>query len=162
LRQTCGHEEAKRHFVATSQVPGGAGLLVLHGPNLNLLGSREPEHYGSTTLAEINRALAQRAEAAGVHLEAFQSNHEGALIERVHAAREQGIRYLIINPAAYTHTSVALRDALAGTAFPLSKYTSRTSMPANPSASTRIFPTWRLASSAAWAARVTCWRSNTC
>lgn len=103
---------------ATSQVPGGAGFLVLHGPNLNLLGSREPEHYGSTTLAEINRALAQRAEAAGVHLEAFQSNHEGALIERVHAAREQGIRYLIINPAAYTHTSVALRDALAGTGIP--------------------------------------------
>jgi 3-dehydroquinate dehydratase-2 len=103
---------------ATSQALGGRGLLVLHGPNLNLLGSREPEHYGSTTLAEINRALAQRAEAAGVHLEAFQSNHEGALIERVHAAREQGIRYLIINPAAYTHTSVALRDALAGTGIP--------------------------------------------
>ena len=103
---------------ATSQIPGGAGLLVLHGPNLNLLGSREPDHYGSTTLAEINRALAQRAEAAGVHLEAFQSNHEGVLIERVHAAREQGIRYLIINPAAYTHTSVALRDALAGTDIP--------------------------------------------
>jgi 3-dehydroquinate dehydratase-2 len=103
---------------ATSQVPGRAGLLVLHGPNLNLLGCREPAHYGSTTLAEINRALAQRAEAAGVHLEAFQSNHEGALIERVHAAREQGIRYLIVNPAAYTHTSVALRDALAGTGIP--------------------------------------------
>lgn len=93
-------------------------LLVLHGPNLNLLGTREPKYYGSTTLAEINMALAHRAEGAGVDLEAFQSNHEGALIERVHAAGEQGVAYMIINPAAYTHTSVALRDAVAGTAIP--------------------------------------------
>ncbi|HRD89158.1 MAG TPA: type II 3-dehydroquinate dehydratase [Accumulibacter sp.] len=93
-------------------------LLVLHGPNLNLLGTREPAHYGSTTLAEINMALAHRAAAAGVHLEAFQSNHEGALIERVHAAQQQGVRYLIVNPAAYTHSSIALRDALAGTGIP--------------------------------------------
>ncbi|MDS4014801.1 MAG: type II 3-dehydroquinate dehydratase [Candidatus Accumulibacter sp.] len=91
-----------------------ARLLVLHGPNLNLLGTREPRYYGSTTLAEINRALVQRAEGGGVVLETFQSNHEGALIERVHAAREQNIRYMIINPAAYTHTSIALRDAVAG------------------------------------------------
>jgi len=97
------------------QPPEAPRLLVLHGPNLNLLGTREPAHYGSTTLAEINMALAHRAAAAGVLLEAFQSNHEGALIERVHAARQQGVRYLIINPAAYTHTSIALRDALAGT-----------------------------------------------
>ena len=95
-----------------------AKLLVLHGPNLNLLGSREPNHYGLTTLADINLALARRAEAVGVELESFQSNHEGALIERVHAAREQGVRYIIINPAAYTHTSVALRDALAAAAIP--------------------------------------------
>ena len=95
-----------------------ARLLVLHGPNLNLLGSREPVHYGLTTLADINLALARRAEAAGVELESFQSNHEGALIERVHAAREQGVRYLIINPAAYTHTSVALRDAVAAASIP--------------------------------------------
>ena len=88
-------------------------LLVLHGPNLNLLGTREPKHYGLTTLADINLALAQRAASANVDLEAFQSNHEGALIERVHAAREQGVRFILINPAAYTHTSVALRDALA-------------------------------------------------
>ncbi len=94
--------------------PEQTRLLVLHGPNLNLLGTREPRYYGSTTLAEINRALAQRAERAGVVLETFQSNHEGALIERVHAAREQNIRYMIINPAAYTHTSIALRDAVAG------------------------------------------------
>lgn len=94
--------------------PEQTRLLVLHGPNLNLLGTREPRYYGSTTLAEINRALVQRAERAGVVLETFQSNHEGALIERVHAAREQNIRYMIINPAAYTHTSIALRDAVAG------------------------------------------------
>jgi 3-dehydroquinate dehydratase-2 len=95
-----------------------ARLLVLHGPNLNLLGTREPNYYGLTTLADINLALARRAEAAGVELESFQSNHEGALIERVHAAREQGVRYIIINPAAYTHTSVALRDALAAAGIP--------------------------------------------
>ena len=93
-------------------------LLVLHGPNLNLLGTREPKHYGLTTLADINLALAQRAASANVDLEAFQSNHEGALIERVHAAREQGVRFILINPAAYTHTSVALRDALAAVAIP--------------------------------------------
>ncbi|HJW02502.1 MAG TPA: type II 3-dehydroquinate dehydratase [Azospira sp.] len=93
-------------------------LLVLHGPNLNLLGTREPQVYGHTTLADINRLLARRAEAAGVELEAFQSNHEGALIERIHAARQQGVRYIIINPAAYTHTSVALRDALAAVSIP--------------------------------------------
>jgi 3-dehydroquinate dehydratase-2 len=95
-----------------------AKLLVLHGPNLNLLGTREPKHYGVTTLADINLALARRAEAAGVELESFQSNHEGALIERVHAASEQGVRYIIINPAAYTHTSVALRDAMAAASIP--------------------------------------------
>lgn len=93
-------------------------VLVVHGPNLNLLGTREPEHYGHMTLAGINLALAQLAESAGVELEAFQSNHEGALIERIHAAREQGVRAIIINPAAYTHTSVALRDALAAVAIP--------------------------------------------
>ena len=93
-------------------------LLVVHGPNLNLLGTREPEHYGCVTLEEINLGLARRAEVAGIELETFQSNHEGALIERVHAARQQGVRYIIINPAGYTHTSVALRDALAATAIP--------------------------------------------
>ncbi|MCK6390267.1 MAG: type II 3-dehydroquinate dehydratase [Azonexus sp.] len=95
-----------------------ARILVMHGPNLNLLGTREPEHYGRTTLADINLSLAQLADRAGVELEAFQSNHEGALIERIHAAREQGVRAIIINPAAYTHTSVALRDALAAVAIP--------------------------------------------
>ena len=95
-----------------------ARILVVHGPYLNLLGTREPEHYGRTTLADINLALARLAESVGVELEAFQSNHEGALIERIHAAREQGVRAIIINPAAYTHTSVALRDALAAVAIP--------------------------------------------
>jgi 3-dehydroquinate dehydratase II len=93
-------------------------VLVLHGPNLNLLGTREPQVYGTATLADINRGLANLAEAAGIALEAFQSNHEGALIERVHAARDQDIRFIIINPAGYTHSSVALRDALAGVAIP--------------------------------------------
>ena len=95
-----------------------ARILVLHGPNLNLLGIREPQHYGAHTLAEINRALAVRADAAGVDLEAFQSNHEGALIERVHVAREQGVSFIVINPAGYTHSSIALRDALAGVDIP--------------------------------------------
>ena len=95
-----------------------ARILVVHGPNLNLLGTREPEHYGRTTLADINMALARMAENVGVDLDAFQSNHEGALIERIHAARDQGVRAIIINPAAYTHTSVALRDAMAAVAIP--------------------------------------------
>ena len=95
-----------------------ARILVMHGPNLNLLGTREPEHYGRVTLSDINMAMARMAEAAEVDLEAFQSNHEGALIERIHAAREQGVRAIVINPAAYTHTSVALRDALAAVAIP--------------------------------------------
>ena len=93
-------------------------ILVIHGPNLNLLGTREPEHYGRVTLSDINMALARMAEGAGVELEAFQSNHEGALIERIHAARVQGVRAIIINPAAYTHTSVALRDAIAAVEIP--------------------------------------------
>jgi len=100
---------------AGSKAETPAKLLVLHGPNLNLLGTREPEYYGLATLADINVALARRATTAGVQLEAFQSNHEGALIERIHAAREQGVSYIIFNPAAFTHTSVALRDALAAT-----------------------------------------------
>lgn len=93
-------------------------ILVLHGPNLNLLGTREPEVYGATTLEQINTTLLQRATARGVDLRAFQSNHEGALIDRVHAARLDGARFILINPGAFTHTSVALRDALAGVALP--------------------------------------------
>ena len=93
-------------------------ILVLHGPNLNLLGTREPETYGHTTLADIDAALLAQATASGVQLASFQSNHEGALVDRIHAARSEGVRAIIINPAAYTHTSVAIRDALAGVAIP--------------------------------------------
>jgi 3-dehydroquinate dehydratase-2 len=95
-----------------------AKLLVLHGPNLNLLGTREPEVYGRTTLAEIDAVLRQRANAAGHVVESFQSNAEHALVERVQAAREDGTAFALVNPAAFTHTSVALRDALAAVALP--------------------------------------------
>jgi len=97
---------------------GKRRIMVLHGPNLNLLGSREPEIYGKETLAGINAALAGQAAAAGVELIAFQSNHEGDLVDRVQAARSEGVAFIVINPAGYTHTSVALRDALAGVAIP--------------------------------------------
>jgi 3-dehydroquinate dehydratase-2 len=94
------------------------GLLVLHGPNLNLLGTREPAVYGATTLAQIDAELQQIAAEAGVSLQTFQSNHEGALIDRVHAAAQDGTQAIVINPGGFTHTSVALRDALAGVALP--------------------------------------------
>jgi 3-dehydroquinate dehydratase-2 len=93
-------------------------ILVLHGPNLNLLGTREPEVYGAVTLDQINAELAKIAAEAGATLATFQSNHEGALIDRVQAARQDGTAFIVINPAAYTHTSVGLRDALAGVAIP--------------------------------------------
>jgi 3-dehydroquinate dehydratase II len=93
-------------------------ILVLHGPNLNLLGTREPQVYGSTTLEQINTALVAQASARGASLSACQSNHEGALIDRVHAARTDGTAFIVINPGGFTHTSVALRDALAGVALP--------------------------------------------
>jgi 3-dehydroquinate dehydratase-2 len=95
-----------------------ASFLVLHGPNLNLLGTREPAIYGSETLAAINRRLARRAAAAGARLSAFQSNHEGELVTRIQRVRSDGVDFVIINPAAYTHTSVAIRDALAAVAVP--------------------------------------------
>jgi 3-dehydroquinate dehydratase-2 len=93
-------------------------VLVLHGPNLNLLGTREPEVYGSQTLAQIDAELAKIAADAGAGLHSFQSNHEGALVDRIQAARADGTDFILINPAAYTHTSVAIRDALAGVAIP--------------------------------------------
>lgn len=95
-----------------------AKILVLNGPNLNLLGEREPGIYGRATLADISARLAARAEAAGHALESFQSNAEHALVERVQAARQDGTTFLLVNPAAFTHTSVALRDALAAVALP--------------------------------------------
>jgi 3-dehydroquinate dehydratase-2 len=88
-------------------------ILVLHGPNLNLLGTREPEVYGTTTLLQIDQSLKALGEELGLDVHTFQSNHEGALIDRLHAARDDGTSFVIINPAALTHTSVALRDALA-------------------------------------------------
>lgn len=93
-------------------------LLVLHGPNLNLLGRREPEIYGRDTLESIGTRLSELAAAAGVELLSFQSNGEQALIERVHAAADEGVDFIIINPAAFTHTSVALRDALLAVDIP--------------------------------------------
>src|SRR5689334_803155 len=97
---------------------GGAAVLVLHGPNLNLLGTREPGIYGRDTLRDIDARLEAQARAEGVRLLTFQSNHEGALVDRVQSARNESVRYVLINPAAFTHTSVALRDALAAVAIP--------------------------------------------
>lgn len=93
-------------------------ILVLHGPNLNLLGAREPHIYGSLTLPQINERLELLAGELGAKLTAWQGNHEGALVDRIQAARQDGTDFIIINAAAYTHTSVAIRDALAGVAIP--------------------------------------------
>ena len=95
-----------------------AQLLVLHGPNLNLLGTREPEVYGRTTLAQIDADLRARTEAAGHAYASLQSNAEHVLVDRIQAARTDGTAFIVINPAAFTHTSVAIRDALAAVAVP--------------------------------------------
>lgn len=93
-------------------------ILVLHGPNLDLLGRREPEVYGRATLADVDAELVALAADRGGSVTAFQSNDEGALIDRIHAASVDGTGFIVVNPAAFTHTSVALRDALAGVAIP--------------------------------------------
>lgn len=93
-------------------------ILLMNGPNLNLLGTREPGVYGASTLADVEQAAQAQAAAAGAVLSCFQSNHEGALIDRIHAARLEGVDMIVINPGGLTHTSVALRDALAGVAIP--------------------------------------------
>lgn len=93
-------------------------VLVLHGPNLNLLGSREPDVYGRDTLADINQRLQALASELGAHCKTFQSNHEGELVDRIQAAGQDGTDFIIINAAAYTHTSVAIPDALAAVAIP--------------------------------------------
>jgi 3-dehydroquinate dehydratase-2 len=93
-------------------------LLLMNGPNLNLLGTREPGVYGASTLADVEQAAQAQAAAAGAQISCFQSNHEGALIDRIHAARTEGVDMIVINPGGLTHTSVALRDALAGVAIP--------------------------------------------
>lgn len=95
-----------------------ATILVLNGPNLNLLGTREPEIYGATTLDDINQQLTAQALADGHHLMSLQSNAEYELVDRIHDARNEGVNFIIINPAAFTHTSVALRDALLGVDIP--------------------------------------------
>lgn len=95
-----------------------ATILVINGPNLNLLGTREPGLYGNTTLEQIDLELQQQAQAAGHNLHSFQSNAEHELVNRVHAARGEGVDFILINPAAFTHTSVALRDALLGVEIP--------------------------------------------
>ena len=96
-------------------------ILVIQGPNLNLLGTREPEVYGKTTLEDIHTKLGTIAESHSVDLSTFQSNHEGELIDRVQKAKQDGVDFIIINPGAFTHTSVALRDALAGVAIPFTE-----------------------------------------
>lgn len=93
-------------------------LLLVNGPNLNLLGTREPEIYGATTLSDVEALATATANEAGATITCFQSNHEGALIDRIHAAGKEGVAGIIINPGGLTHTSVALRDALAGVAIP--------------------------------------------
>ena len=95
-----------------------ASILVIQGPNLNLLGTREPEVYGTTTLKDIHQKLEELAKAQSVDLSTYQSNHEGELIDRIQKAKQDGVNFIIINPGAFTHTSVALRDDLAGVAIP--------------------------------------------
>ncbi len=93
-------------------------ILLINGPNLNLLGTREPEVYGSTTLADVENGLQQQAAELGLEIDCFQSNHEGAIVDRIHQARTEGVAFVLINPGAYTHTSVAIRDAFTAVAIP--------------------------------------------
>jgi 3-dehydroquinate dehydratase-2 len=93
-------------------------VLVLNGPNLNLLGTREPKLYGKDTLADINRRLQARAKAAGIGIECFQSNHEGVLVDRIQQARRDGVGFILLNPAGYSYSSVAMRDALTAVQIP--------------------------------------------
>jgi 3-dehydroquinate dehydratase-2 len=93
-------------------------ILVIHGPNLNLLGSREPQTYGSVTLEAIDEKLIQLANELGCRIVSFQSNHEGAIVDRIHQGATEGVTGILINPAAFTHTSVAIRDALAAVGIP--------------------------------------------
>jgi 3-dehydroquinate dehydratase-2 len=108
---------APRKATAKPAAAGPKSILVLQGANLNLLGTREPHIYGHETLDDVHARLTRRAREAGVGLETFQSNHEGAIVDRIHAARGKA-GFVVINPAAFTHTSVAIRDALSGVAIP--------------------------------------------
>ena len=98
-----------------------ASILVIQGPNLNLLGTREPDVYGKTTLEDIHQKLGELAKASSIDLETYQSNHEGELIDRIQKAKLDGVDFIIINPGGFTHTSVALRDVLAGVAIPFTE-----------------------------------------
>ena len=98
--------------------PKSKSVLVLHGPNLNLLGEREPAIYGRETLEVINRRLLATAKAAGIGLECFQTNHEGVIVDRVQEARKQSVGFIVLNPAAFTYSSIALRDALTAVQIP--------------------------------------------
>jgi 3-dehydroquinate dehydratase II len=102
----------------TAHMPAFKSILVLHGPNLNLLGEREPQHYGSISLDAINQRLKDRANEAGVMLAAFQCNAEGELVDRIQQAQRDAVDFIVINPAAFTHTSVAVRDVLAAVRIP--------------------------------------------
>ena len=98
--------------------PKSKSVLVLHGPNLNLLGTREPGIYGKDTLATIDRRLAATAKSAGIRLESFQTNHEGVIVDRVQQAKGEGVGFILLNPAAFTYSSIALRDALTAVQIP--------------------------------------------
>jgi 3-dehydroquinate dehydratase-2 len=119
LKQATAPKAAKTGAAKTSaSAKNKKNILVLHGPNLNLLGTREPEHYGRDTLAQIDARLQKRAAAAGARLESCQSNAEAELVDRIHQAAQDGIDFILINPAAFTHTSIALRDAIAAVGIP--------------------------------------------
>ena len=119
LKQATAPKAAKTGAAKASvSAKNKKNILVLHGPNLNLLGTREPEHYGRDTLVQIDARLQKRAAAAGARLESCQSNAEAELVDRIHQAAQDGIDFILINPAAFTHTSIALRDAIAAVGIP--------------------------------------------
>ena len=134
-----------------------AKILVLNGPNLNLLGTREPEVYGKLTLADIDSRLQKIATEAGHSLEFMQSNAEAPLIERIHQARADGIKFILINPAAFTHTSVALRDALLAVSIPFIEVIYPTCMREKVFGITPISPTLLLEPSSGWAPKAMSW-----
>ena len=131
-----------------------ATILVLHGPNLNLLGTREPDTYGHTSLAQIDARLQRIAADAGHELQCLQSNAEHTLIDRVHAASQDGTEFILINPAAFTHTSIALRDALAAVAIPFIELHLSNVHAREPFRRHSYFQTWPWESSAALAKTV--------
>src|SRR5258706_9447445 len=118
LNQQWAQSESGSHAELLYVMPKTNNILVVHGPNLNLLGAREPELYGATTLAAINQKLVIRARSAGVRLTDYQSNVEGELVSCIQQSQADGVDFIIINPAAFTHTSVAMRDALAAVRIP--------------------------------------------